>query len=318
MADCRVGEADPGGVRSPAWVVGGGGLLGRSVTARLRSLNRDVRRVRVPWGGPAAPEALGSWAADLPHDAEVYWCAGSGVVGTSEDRLRDELTALKAFLGAWDAGADRATLFLASSAGGVYAGAVGAPFTERTAPVPLAAYGEAKLAAEQLAQQFAASTGSSLLIARFSNLYGPGQDFDKPQGLVSHLCRAHLTRTPLSIYVSADTRRDYLFVEDAADMVVQGLSAVRERGGSHLKIMASEQSASIAEIIGSLRRVTRRRPPVVFGASPNAHLQRLDLRFRSVTWPETRHAVRTPLPVGIAATLESVGRHLRAGGAGPT
>ena len=59
-----------------------------------------------------------------------------------------------------------------------------------------------------------------MVIGRIANLYGPGQDPTKAQGLVSQLCRAHLERRPTSIYVSLDTARDYLFVDDAARLVL--------------------------------------------------------------------------------------------------
>ena len=59
-------------------------------------------------------------------------------------------------------------------------------------------------------RRFAAATGTAVLVGRIANLYGPGQNLAKPQGLVSQLCLANLTGQPLSIYVSLDTLRDYL------------------------------------------------------------------------------------------------------------
>lgn len=297
-----------------AWLVGGGGLLGSAVGTRLRSLGRDLRPLVVPWADhAAATAALTEHAGQISGaPAEVYWCAGAGVIGTSQAQFDEEVASLAAFLDAWSP-AEGSALFLASSAGGVYAGSAGPPFTEATEPVPISPYGHAKLAGEEAAREFADRTGVALLVGRISNLYGPGQDISKPQGLISQLCRAELTRQPLSIYVSLDTMRDYLYADDAATMVVAALDAVRQRGGSHLKVLASEQSTTIGAVIGGLRRVTRRRPPVVLGASPNARFQVHDLRLRSIAWPSTGSMARTPLPAGMSATLTSVGRQLRRG-----
>ena len=158
-------------------------------------------------------------------------------------------------------------LFLASSAGGVYAGSTGAPFTEHTPPAPISPYGLAKLRSEEVATAFAVRTGTALLVGRLANLYGPGQDLDKPQGLISQLCRAQLTRQPLSVYVSLDTRRDYLFVDDAAAMAVSALGAVtpREAGveGARQRTLEHHRRR-----VGDLHRITRRRPPIVQGTSP--------------------------------------------------
>ena len=250
--------------------------------------------------------------AALPDDWQLWWCAGSGVVGTGEAELDAEVAVLEDFLGQWQPeGTGRRGIFFASSAGGVYAGASGSPFSEDTEPVAISPYGHAKLRSEAAVDAFAARTGVPLLLGRLSNLYGPGQDLAKPQGLISQLCRAQLTRRPLSIYVSLDTMRDYLYVDDAAAMVVAGLDAVAERGGRHLKVIASERSATIGAVLGDLNRITRRRPPVVLGSSASARFQARDLRFRSTAWPPVSVHARTPLMAGMAATLTSVGDQMR-------
>lgn len=305
----RTAEAVP--ATRVAWVVGAGGLLGSAVCRRLGTLGREVRTTRVPWGDhDASVEALLRDVAGLPAAWEVYWCAGAGVVGSSTEDLDEEVAVLAEFLGRWEPDTDPngCGFFLASSAGGVYAGATGAPFTEHTEPAPISPYGRAKLRSEEIATAFAVRTGTALLVGRLANLYGPGQDIDKPQGLVSQLCRAQLTRQPLSVYVSLDTMRDYLFVDDAAAMAVAGLGAVTERGSRALKVLASERSTTIGALLGDLHRITRRRPPVVLGTSASARFQVRDLRLRSVAWPRTSSLARTPMVAGIAATLTSMRR----------
>ncbi len=169
----------------------------------------------------------------------------------------------------------------------MYAGASGPPFTEHTEPAPISAYGRAKLRSEEIATAFAVRTSTALLVGRLANLYGPGQDLDKPQGLISQLCQAQLTRQPLNVYVPLDTMRDYLFVDDAAAMTVAGLGAVTDSGRRALKVLASERSTTVGAVLGDLHRVTRRRPPVVLGVSPRSRYQVRDIRLRSVAWPRT-------------------------------
>jgi UDP-glucose 4-epimerase len=292
-----------------AWVVGAGGLLGSAVCRRLIALGHEVRATTVPWGDrDGSVEALLAGAGELPVSGwEVYWCAGAGVVGSSQADLDNEIAVLEDFLARWEpAEAPWRGFFLASSAGGVYAGSRGAPFTEHTDPAPISPYGLAKLRSEEIVTAFAVRTGIALLVGRISNLYGPGQDIGKAQGLITQLCRAQLTRQPLSVYVSLDTMRDYLFVDDAAAMVVAGTEAVTARGRRALKVLASEQSSTIGAVLGDLHRITRRRPPVVQGTSANARFQVRDLRLRSVAWPHTASLARTPMMAGIAATLRSL------------
>lgn len=308
-------EPEPSGLTAPAaCVVGSSGLLGSAVCRRLRTLSRETHPAAVPWGDhDEAVAALLASVARMPGDWQLWWCAGSGVVGSVEDDLVAELAVLEEFLDRWqpDPGSRCVGFFFASSAGGVYAGASGSPFTEQTEAVAISPYGHAKLRAEAAVDAFAARTGVPLLVGRFANLYGPGQDLTKPQGLISQLCRAQLTRRPLSIYVSLDTMRDYLFVDDAAAMTVAGLDAVTGRGGRHLKVLASERSATIGAVLGDLHRITRRRPPVVLGSSASARFQVRDLRFRSTAWPRVSEHARTSLTAGMAATLAAVGDQMR-------
>jgi UDP-glucose 4-epimerase len=313
------------------WVIGSGGLLGSAVCRELKRAGRVVVTWDIPWEDPTA--ALAAMRAglqtllDLGVPWRIVWSAGAGVVGTSPTQLDEEIEVLTAFLSqlhthllahpSSQRSQPSGALFVASSAGGVYAGSEEPPFSELTEPHPISPYGRAKLAAEKIAEDFARASGVPTFIGRIANLYGPGQDIAKPQGLISQLCRAHLTRQPLSIYVPLDTARDYLFVDDAARMVIAGLEqAVRSHDstpGAHLKVLASQRPTSVAAILAELRRVTRRRPQVILGSSPNARYQVRDLRLRSVVWPALDRCTRTTLAAGMAATLESLGHEMRAG-----
>lgn len=305
------------------WVVGRGGLLGGAVERAIPP--RDAvwtPPAEVPWGEPGAPEALVRLAEGFATAAgsgrwQVAWCAGVGLTTSGHEELAVEVRLLEVTLGALARAAARpGALFLASSAGGVYAGArQSPPFTELTPPVPLAPYGEAKLAAERVAVEWGRRTGAPVVLGRIANLYGPGQSLPKQQGLISQFCRAHLTGQPLSLYVPLDTVRDYLFVDDCAALVTAALRAARHlpAGTSVTKILASHRAITIGALLGEMRRLLRRPPRVVNGASPAARYQPLDLRLRSVTWPELDQRPLTPLPVGISATMEDLRSTLRAG-----
>jgi UDP-glucose 4-epimerase len=307
------------------WVIGAGGLLGRSLE---NALDTPLWHPDVPiaWSAP------GAGATDLRHQAgqflraargrpwTVAWCAGAGVTGSSADALELELAALRETLDALGAaarGRDGA-FFFASSAGGVYAG-VGAPPYDESSPVrPLAAYGQAKLDGEALVTAWSQRTGTPALIGRIANLYGPGQNLGKGQGLISQICRTHLTGQPLSIYVSLDTLRDYLFAPDCARLIVAGLARLRQQDSVAgplvvTKILASQRAITIGAVLGEMRRIFKRSPRIVLGASGVAAMQAKDLSLRSRVWPEVDRRALTPLPAGISATAADLQRQLQAG-----
>lgn len=296
------------------WVIGAGGLLGGAVSSEVGRRGGLVHRERIPWGDvDRAVEALSEGLARVVERSRqtsgawrVAWCAGAGVTSTAGTSLGDEVRVFRRVLELIADLADSRpeVVFLASSAGGVYAGSANPPFTELHPPQPISAYGEAKLAMEDAATAFGVRTGTPVLIGRIANLYGPGQNLGKPQGLISHICRAHLIGQPISIYVPLDTVRDYLFVHDCAAMIVEALDA-RARYSIHpvVKIFASQQGATVAALLGECRRIFKRSPRVVLGQSANAQLQARDLRLRSVVWPDVDRRTLTPLPVGIKSTV---------------
>jgi UDP-glucose 4-epimerase len=280
-------------------VVGSGGLLGRAVVAELTRRGHDVVTSAIPWSdNRLARDVVVDDARRFRDFDNVVWCAGAGVNGTSRDEFAQENELLGSVLEQLDCG----TFFHASSAGGVYAGTPNAPHDENSSPSPLGDYGRAKLDAEALVRRLNTRT----VIGRFANLYGPGQNLSKPQGLISHLCRGYLLASPVSIYVPMDTLRDYLFVTDAAEMVGDALEhAVTVPEKSTTKIFASGQAVTIGAILGACRSVFHRRPNVVQAASPLSAMQGSDLRLRSVVWPEIDRRTHRTLHAGIASTLNA-------------
>ncbi|MFD6177244.1 MULTISPECIES: NAD-dependent epimerase/dehydratase family protein [unclassified Isoptericola] len=307
------------------WVVGGGGLLGGHLVAGATAAGRAVHVSAVPWHDPDA--SVTALARDAEHllgsfrDVDLLWAAGAGVVATGQDALDREVTVLDALVDELLAAGrrhPRTTLrvFLSSSAGGVYAGSADPPFTEATPPSPLAPYGRAKLASEAAVGRLT-DAGVAVLVGRIANLYGPGQNLAKPQGLITQLCRAEVQRSPLLIYVSLDTARDYVFVRDAARMILAGMDRLAGAGpgAAVVKILASQSAVTLATIVGELSRITKRRAPIVLGTSSSTPFQTRDLRFRSTLWPDVDRLATTTLASGIGATFTDVARTLRRPGA---
>lgn len=282
-----------------------------------RALTRravDYVAAEVPWHTPErAVEVLRRSAEGLAREPgwSVHWCAGAGTTGTSAKEFDHETRAIEACIAGLDAAGTPGRLVLASSAGGVYAGSVDPPFTEAHEPRPLAPYGRAKLVAEDRVAAYCARSGSRAVVTRIANLYGPGQDITKAQGLVSQLCVAHLRRSATSIFVPLDTIRDYVFVDDCAEMMLDTADLAMwttSPGATTTKIIASQIGTTIATLLGEFRRLGKRPPQVVLAANPVASVQVRDLRLRSTVLTQVDRRSLTPLPAGIAATLAALRR----------
>ena len=309
---------------SLAWVVGAGGLVGRHVAAELAAAGHELMTSRVPWDDEVAAvvvlaaEAARFAEARAGRDWVLVWCAGAGVVATGEDALSAEGRVFAAALDRVAAGVgteEEGVLFLASSAGGLYAGSSDPPFTEDSEPRPLVPYGRVKLAMEDHLRTVVAAAGLRAVVGRLANVYGPGQRLGKPQGLLSQLCLADATGSPLPVFVSMDTIRDYVHVGDAAKMVRRCVELVRDepRGTTVVKVIASGTPVTVGHLVGEARRVFHRplRTISVAGGRGQVH----DLRMRSVRWPEVDALASTTLAAGLADTAADVRARVATGGA---
>jgi len=306
-------------VTSVSWVIGAGGLLGSAVIRSLAKQNIGMFPSPViGWNGPQTVRDLESGLAGLLRAAgsrswQIYWCAGAGVTDSDPAKLETELSVFTSFLAAIarlsESTLSRGSIIFSSSAGAVYGGSTGAPFTELSDVQPLGRYGAVKLRAEEVLQQLSEQTGISIFVGRLANLYGPGQSLNKRQGLVSMLCFSTVTRIPISIFVPLDTLRDYIFVDDCARMLVECAQRLTSRSfphRQHLKVLCSGRAVTVGAVLGQFRQVSGSRPLVIMGASRAAVLQGRDLRLRSGYWPDLDLAPQTTFSAGIRRTIDQM------------
>jgi UDP-glucose 4-epimerase len=303
------------------WVLGRSGLLGSHLARALAQGLPDADAWRGPgqpfrWTEPGLLASQLAWAvADFARAARagygswlVAWAAGCGVIGSPAKALEAETNAWRLLLDLLgphllDGPSPLAgTVFLTSSAGGVYGKGCERALTETSPPCPASEYGRQKLLQEQILRDWAAAReGAGYFIGRIANLYGLGQNLAKPQGLISHLSRCLIYQRPVPVYVPLDTIRDYVFVEDCAELLVRCLDRAREVGPACrvVKLIASEEATSVSRLVGVLTRLSRRPPRIVCGLSPLTSQQPRKLQFRSEVWPDLHFGRRTPLVLGI-------------------
>ena len=300
------------------WTIGAGGLLGSAVQRAVAAQgHRNFSAAVLPWGNAVAlTRVLADQAARFHTEAGsapwgVIWAAGRASTSSTPAQTQPELDALAAAIDALLV--HRPTgpggFLLASSAGGVYAGSSNPPFTAQTEPVPLSAYGLLKLAQEALVAE-RLSCGIPVVIGRFSNLYGPGQDLAKLQGLVSRVALAAVLRQPVTMFVPLDTMRDYIYADDAAAIALWHLErAVRPHGApptTEVVVIASGQSTPLGLVIHTVQDVARVRIPVAFGSHASARAQALDLRLAPSEAALIAPMVRTTLPAGIRRVFDDI------------
>lgn len=287
------------------WIIGAGGLLGQALARQAHALAPSPV---IPWNDHGqALEALRHHARDFETRAghepwRIIWAAGAATTATPRDDAWREYNALEAFLvslrGALPQG--KGSFFLASSAGGVYAGSESPPFSDTSSTHPLSAYGELKLAQELLAREILNGLVPTT-IGRISNLYGPGQNLFKLQGLISRLALTAITKDPISIFVPLNTLRDYIYVDDAARVALSWIEK-SERDHEPVArsvIIGSGEPTSVAALIHLTESVARTKIPLALGTHHISQGQAYDLRLIPTPIGDQPQRKMTPLPAGM-------------------
>ena len=287
------------------WIVGSGGLLGSALVKQTTNL---FQAPTFSWGEPELLRSEFDTAIrkfkEQVHTNEwcVIWAAGSATTSTSEVETAKELAAFTYFTQALTANApeNRGAFFLSSSAGGVYAGSTNPPFSMKTEPAALSAYGELKIAQEK--QAISALDGKcDVLIGRIANLYGPSQNLEKLQGLISRLALSAITKEPITMFVSLDTMRDYIYTDDAARVIHSKIRQAMNhpRPAHSTSIIASGQATSLGYLINMMQDVAHTKIPVAYGNHASSGAQAHDLRLVPDDLDLTERLVKTTLSAGV-------------------
>ena len=288
-------------------VAGASGVLGSGFVEVLRQRGEPFTAMQLPWGDPsgAADAVVAHWRAaeEASSGAPItlVWAAGTGTVGASEHAMAAETATLAAVV---DALIRAATpnlgnrLLFTSSAGAIYGGHGNGVIDEATPPSPITPYGREKLAQEALVARLSDLGVMGTLACRFTNVYGLADGRLRRKGLVPALVESAMLREPVRLFVSPDTRRDYLFNVDAARLALAevDVGASTEAGvtmgeavrpgaavrapAPRVALVRAGTSMTVLDLVGSVSRVLRRRVPVVITESPESRVQPLVLRFR--------------------------------------
>lgn len=194
---------------------------------------------------------------------------------------------------------DRLHFIFFSSGGAVYGNArEGRPSRETDVCEPIGWYGQAKLAAERLIQEYSRRHGILYTILRISNPYGFAVPAHKPQGIIPFILKSAREGTPMSIWGDGTARKDFLHHTDfvaALDQIIRG----RLTGTFNV---SSGESHSVSEVVGLVEKSLNQRVQIrhVPAHSWDVHDSLLD---NSKLRQATSWAPQISLPEGITRAI---------------
>jgi UDP-glucose 4-epimerase len=217
-------------------VTGGAGFVGSHVVDALLQAGHQPIALddlstgstsNLPAGVPllmadiADRDAVERATGDQRFDAVVHCAAKTKVVDSVE---RPDLYRRVLVIGTKNvirmANMAGAQAFVNISTGGAMYGETATRATEGTPPIPASPYGAFKL----MAEDFVAMTPRMRAVTlRLANVYGPRQRGDLEGGVVSIFLDRWLRSSGLTVFGDGTAERDYVFVSDCANAVINAL-----------------------------------------------------------------------------------------------
>ena len=89
-----------------------------------------------------------------------------------------------------------------------------------------------------------------MIIARISNPYGPGQDFNKGVGFIDAALKKTLNHEQIEIWGDGSVVRDYIYIEDVCEMIG---SLMNYEGDEEVFNVSSNQGISLNDVIKKMK-----------------------------------------------------------------
>jgi UDP-glucose 4-epimerase len=253
-------------------VTGGAGFIGSNLVGSLVAAGHDVLVFDDLSTGSAGnlPEAVGLEVADilgprLPAvsasfrpEAVVHLAAQTDVQASIADPARDRAVNVDGTRAvATAAAAAGARVVLSASSAAVYGEPSELPLREESPKRPANPYGSSKLAAESVLAGALADTDADFAALRFSNVYGPRQDWRGEGGVVAIFAGLLARGEVPTLYGTGAQTRDFIFVADVVDALIAALAppvrlaASGDDGAAYNISTGSERPVSdVARILG--------------------------------------------------------------------
>ncbi len=247
-------------------LIGGGGFIGTHIVEQLdckqhkitvfnRSKNRfaeELKDIKYIYGDFSDTDAIRKALEGIDI---VYHLLSTTVPSTADnDPLHDAQSNLIGTIKLLDTlqGSSVKRIIYSSSGGTVYGNPKYIPIDEKHPLSPIGSYGIIKVAIESYIQLYAKKLNLSYLIIRPSNPYGPYQNFEGVQGVISTFLYKEIQEESLTVWGDGKAIRDYIYISDIADFFIKaGLTDIE--GVFNL---GSGEGHSVNDIITNIGQIT--------------------------------------------------------------
>ena len=311
-------------MRNATLIIGGGGFIGKRLSAALRGAGQPIAVLGHGLEDAMSAEFVqrrgsvedaGLLRELLDMSASVVYLASVTTPSASAREPGLEVTGnllpLARFHEIAQTMEPRKLVFI-SSAGAVYGDHVDG-VAEAVALRPRSFYGAGKAAAEAMLHAFAVNSGWSTVALRPTNVYGPGQLPIKGFAIVPTIFRHLLEQRVFEIWGDGSVVRDYLFADDLCELISR---VVRDHAQGYCVYNAGSGTAvSVLELIRHCEQAAGVKLETTLRPARSVDVPRAIPDISAVTRAYDWHAA-TPLTKGLRETWQWLRATLTSPGAG--
>ncbi|MBV4550007.1 NAD-dependent epimerase/dehydratase family protein [Pseudomonas sp. SWRI102] len=303
----------------PVLITGGAGFIGSHLTDALLAKGHSVRilddlstgkRGNLPLDNPALELIEGDVAdaalvarAMLGCSAVAHLAAVASVQASVDDPVRTHQSNFIGTLNVCEAmrqaGVKR-VLFASSAA--VYGNnGEGQSIDEDTPKAPLTPYASDKLASEFYLDFYRRQHDLEPVVFRFFNIYGPRQDPSSPySGVISIFSERAQKGLPISVFGDGEQTRDFVYVEDLVDVLVQAIEKTEVDAGA--VNVGWNQATNLKQMLQALAEVVGDLPTISYGPARSGDIRHSRADNRRLL-ERFQLPAQTPMSVGLARLL---------------
>lgn len=148
----------------------------------------------------------------------------------------------------------------------------GSPISEDTPKAPLTPYAADKLASEHYLSFYQRQHGLEPVVFRFFNIFGPRQDPSSPySGVISIFTERAQKGLPISVFGDGEQTRDFLYVGDLVELLIQALESSDVREGA--VNVGLNRATSLNQLLEAVRDVLGSLPEVSYQAARSGDIR---------------------------------------------
>ena len=299
-------------------MTGGAGFIGSHVTDALLARGDRVavvddlstgKRERVPEGAEfhridiRSGGELRDLATEFQPDAVFHLAAQADVRVSVDDPGRDADVNVRGTAEVLEAARVAGARLVFSSTGGAIYGEVSTiPSPESTPCAAMAPYGVAKLCGEHYVELYNRLYGTSHVVLRYGNVYGPRQDPHGEAGVVAIFFGKLVEGATPVVFGDGSQTRDYVYVGDVAEA---NLTALEYRGPHAIFNIGTATETSVLDLLAECQRAAGTDVAAEHREARLGELARSALDW-SLAERELGWRPATPLHQGLAETLRSI------------